>query len=77
VIEEPFIKDPNLAKAWEDYLKVINDNEEIDINETLEDFFADYPEDNWVVFKITQCTSMHGQISSTAWFVINMEVVGV
>jgi len=75
VIDEPFIKNPELAAAWAEYCRehIQADNEELGAVEMLQNFLAEYPQNNWVVFKITHCSVAHGHQSITAWFVIDME----
>lgn len=70
VADQPFIKNPAMKKAWEQFVeKYEKENDIFPTGDALDDFFMEYKHPGWMVFKI-QTLGIPGDI---AWFVINME----
>ncbi len=71
IADQPFIQNPELKKQWDAYVQDYEEkNDLFPANEnTIDGFFRDYDNPNWMVFKI-QTFGMPGDV---AWFVINME----
>ena len=68
--EEPVIKNKKLATAWKKFQQKNKSKYQSDF-QMLEDFFLDYPEPNWIVFKIAD----NNPSSSTAWHILDMNTV--
>ena len=74
---EPFIKDQNLEKAWEQELERLKklDYLECDLWEEFELFLSNFQYHNWVVFKITHLGMACGPVSSTVWKVLDLNTM--
>lgn len=80
VINEPFVKDEKLLKAWEEaWEKSLDDEEAADDDELLPEnadildrFFKNYEHEGWFVFKITTGPEAGGPGYETVWFVLDL-----
>jgi len=69
-IEEPYIIDPQLQSAWEAFYDHLTKDDNYDYDySAIDQFFQDYPEPNWLAFKITAGTAF---FNDTGWFIIDM-----
>ncbi len=76
VMGEPFIKDGDLQKAWDAFVENYEkENDDFPDYTEIETFLVNYPEPNWVIYKITTHGMACGPICSTAWNVVDMNVV--
>jgi len=76
VMGEPFIKDADLQKAWDAFIENYEkENDDFPDYTEIETFLVNYPEPNWVIYKITTHGMACGPICSTAWNVVDMNVV--
>ena len=76
VISEPFIKDEALQQAWDAFVeKYEEENDDFPDYEEIEAFLVNYPELNWVIYKITTHGMACGPVWSTVWHVVDMNVV--
>jgi hypothetical protein len=76
VITEPFIKDEALQKAWEQFIEAHKEaHSDFPDYDEIEAFLVNYPEPNWVIYKITTHGIACGPIWSTVWHVVDMNVV--
>jgi hypothetical protein len=76
VIEEPFIKDEALRKAWDGFIEEYEvDHQDFPEFSEIEQFLVNYPEPNWVIYKITTNGMACGPVSTTVWHVVDMNVV--
>jgi hypothetical protein len=72
VLYEPFIKNPDLQKAWDAYMEESDARMEADDEypgPDVDEFLARYNHPSWLVFRIETA----GMIGDIAWFVIDME----
>lgn len=75
VFDEPMIKNTQLAADWSTFSKKNRNNFQSSFD-MLEDFFRQYDEMNWVVFKlIFSGMGCSGPTSMTVWKVIDMNTV--
>jgi len=70
VLEEPEIHDAALETSYKEYLKQIEKEEEWP---EMDEFLASFESPNFVAFKITTHGIACGPVSSTVWYVINMD----
>lgn len=70
VLEEPEIQDAALETSYKEYLKQIEKEEEWP---EMDEFLASFESPNFVAFKITTHGIACGPVSSTVWYVINMD----
>lgn len=76
VISEPFIKDDALQLAWENFIETYEaEHDDFPGYEEIEAFLVNYPEPNWVIYKITTHGMACGPVWSTVWHVVDMNVV--
>lgn len=66
VVEEPIIKNSVLEEAWQ---KFTGDG---DLSCRLTEFLSDYDNPSWVVFELTTSGIACGPVSSTIWYVIDL-----
>lgn len=66
VVEEPMIKDENLQEAWDMFL------ENGSSDSLPAKFLSGYNNPNWVVFELTTSGIACGPMSSTIWYVIDL-----
>ncbi len=54
VNSEPFIKDEALQQAWDNFIETYEgEHDDFTGYEEIESFLVNYPEPNWVIYKIT------------------------
>ena len=70
IADQPEIKDEKLGKAWEVFCEA---NEDASWKVTR--FLEEYDASNWVVFELTSYGMACGPVSSTIWYVIDMDRV--
>jgi hypothetical protein len=76
VMYEPFIKDEALEQAWKVFIeKYEEEHDDLPDSGEIEDFLVNYPEPNWVIYKITTCGMACGPVWSTVWNIIDMNTV--
>lgn len=76
VMYEPFIKDEALEQAWKVFIeKYEEEHDEFPDYEEIETFLVNYPEPNWVIYKITNHGIACGPVWSTVWQIIDMNTV--
>ena len=70
---EPTIKNKQLAADWEKFYDEFEEkqNREPKYNE-VEQFLIDYPEQNWVIYKITTCGMACGPVCNTVYIILDM-----
>ena len=75
MITEPCVKNKSLQIAWDNFIKeYITKNNDYPNFEEVEHFLVNYPEPNWVIYKITTRGMACGPIWSTVWHVLDMNV---
>ena len=70
VMEEPIISDADLKQAWNAAVTEADDAD----SAVLEKFLRGYVAPNWCVFKVTTSGMACGPVSTTAWFVLDLDV---
>ena len=76
VMYEPFIKDKKLQQAWDLFIeKYEEEHADFPDYKEIEAFLVDYPQPNWVIYKITTCGMACGPIWSTVWTLIDMNAL--
>ncbi len=73
VMNEPFIKNPDLQQAWDEYLEAADalleeDDEAPDPD--VDEFLLQYESPTWIAFRI-ETFGLPGEV---AWFVVEMEI---
>lgn len=73
---EPTIKNEKLKKDWDEFYTGFTNlnNREPDFEE-IEKFMINYPEPNWVIFKITNHGIACGPFASTVYKVLNFNSI--
>jgi len=73
---EPTIKNKQLAADWEKFYDELEEkhNREPKYNE-VEQFLIDYPQQNWVIYKITNCGMACGPVCNTVFIVLDMNTL--
>ncbi len=75
IMGEPFIKDADLQNAWDNFIENYEkQNDDFPDYTEIEAFLVNYPEPNWVIYKITTHGMACGPIWSTVWTLIDMNV---
>jgi hypothetical protein len=74
IIYEPHFNNTELEKDWNNFVIIFEKEKEDEYLEPsdLLTFLEKYDHPNWVVFEITTTEFACGPISSTVWFVIDM-----
>ena len=70
VLDEPVIPDPKLKKVW---AKLVRGVDLVD-RTSLEKLLREYPEPNWCTFEVSTSGMACGPVSTTAWFVLDLDV---
>jgi hypothetical protein len=70
VLEEPTIPDAKLRSAWRKAVKEADGADSL----MLERFLRGYAAPTWCAFAITTSGMACGPVSSTAWFVLDLDV---
>ena len=75
LISEPFIKDEALQLAWDTFIeKYEEEHDDFPEFEEIEAFLVNYPEPNWVIYKITRHGMVCGPVWSNVWHLVDMNV---
>jgi hypothetical protein len=65
-----------LSKAWDSFIEQYEvANQDFSEFSASEQFLVNYPEPNWVIYKITSHGMACGPVSTTVWHVVHMNVV--
>ena len=73
---EPSIKNKDLKNAWETFLDEVDKQFQREPNFTeFESFLTNYPQPNWIIYKITTSGMACGAISSAVYHILDMNVV--
>lgn len=76
-LDEPEIKDPELAKAWRAHFDAISEDDDAgkEFYESVEEFLAGYQKPGWIVY----CCTFHGMacgpVSYTVYFVVLADTI--
>jgi hypothetical protein len=70
VLDEPVISDANLKQAWHDAVKEAEGADSL----ILEKFLREYVAPNWCAFEVTTSGIACGPVSTTAWFVLDLDI---
>ena len=72
IMDEPFIKNPDLQQAWDAYMEESDARLEADDEypgPDVDEFLAQYDYPTWIAFRI----ETWGMIGDVAWFVVEMD----
>ena len=73
VMDDPFIKNPDLQQAWDRYMEQSDARLEADDEypgPDVDEFLEQYDHPTWIAFRI----ETFGMIGDVAWFVVEMEI---
>jgi hypothetical protein len=74
ILDQPEIKDPKLASAWEKYFEKWDELfEELDPWEIVEKFLKSYRNSNWKVLECTFHRIACGPVSTTVYYVVKQD----
>ena len=74
-LEDPVLKNPDLAAAWDDYSTIYaaKYEDEMPGSDELIEFLKAYKAPTWAVFEITTSGMACGPVSSTVWMVVDLD----